>query len=104
MVNHEIHNEGHSVINTDIINCDVRLTNNYVDLYSNNYIRLIGMNLEGVINENNEGGDDVISDHSNLFVAEDQVYNNKETLKEVMRHIGLVKKFSFRVERCNASK
>ena len=61
------------------------------------------MNLEGVINENNEGGDDIISDHSNLFVAEDQVYNNKETLKEVMRHVGLVEKFSFRIECCNAS-
>ena len=57
-----------------------------------------------MINENNEGDDDIISDHSNLFIVEDQVYNNKETLKEVMRHIGLVERFSFRVERCNASK
>ena len=80
------------------------MLDNYVDLYSNNSIRLIGMNLKGVINENNEGGNDIISDHSNLFVAEDQVYNNKETLKEVMRHVELVEKFSFRVERCNASK
>ena len=104
LVDHQMHNEGHSVINTNIINCDVRLTNIYVDLYSNNSIHLIQMNLEGVIKENNEGGDDIISDHSNLFVAEDQVYNDKETLKEVMRHVGLVEKFSFRFVRCNASK
>ena len=43
------------------------------------------MDLDGVVNDN-------------------QIYNNKETLKEVMRHVGLVEKFSFRFVRCNASK
>nr|XP_010319919.2 uncharacterized protein LOC101244949 [Solanum lycopersicum] len=62
------------------------------------------MDLDGVVNDNSEVDNDIICDHSNLFVAENQIYNNKETLKEVMRHVGLVEKFSFRVARCNASK
>ena len=62
------------------------------------------MNLDGVVDENSEGDNDVISDHSNLFVAKNQIYNNKETLKEVMRHVGHVEKFNFHVARCNASK
>ena len=62
------------------------------------------MNFDGDVDENSEGDNDAISDHSNLFVAENQIYNNRETLMEVMRHVGLVEKFSFRVERCNASK
>ena len=62
------------------------------------------MNLDGDVDENSKGDDDVISDHSILFVVENQIYNNRETLKEVMRHVGLVEKFNFRVARCNASK
>ena len=62
------------------------------------------MNLDGDVDENSEEDNDVISDHSNLFVAKNQIYNNKETLKEVMRHVGLVEKFSFRVTCCNAFK
>ena len=61
------------------------------------------MNLNGVVDENNDEDNDVICDHSNLFVVEHQIYNNRETLKKVMRHVGLVKKFNFRVARCNAS-
>ena len=98
------YNECHRVIVNDIINSDVRLSQNNIDLYSNNSIRLIGMDLDGVVNDNSEVDNDIICDHSNLFVAENQIYNNKETLKVVMRHVGLVEKFSFRVARCNASK
>ena len=100
----EQYNEGHGVIVTDRINSDVRLSQTNIDLYSNNSIRLIGMDLDGVVNDNSEVDNDIICDHSNLFVADNQIYNNKETLKEVMRHVGLVEKFSFRVARCNASK
>ena len=62
------------------------------------------MNLDGVVNDNSEIDNDIICDHFNLFVAYNQIYNNKETLKEVMRHVRLVEKLCFRVARCNASK
>ena len=98
-----MYNQGPGVV-TNRINSEVSLTQTNVDLYSNNIIRLVGMNLDGVVDENNEGDTDVICDHSNLFVAENQIHNNRETLKEVMRHVGLIEKFNFRVARCNASK
>ena len=60
--------------------------------------------MDGDVDENIEGDNYVISDHSNLFVDENQIYNNRNTLKKVMRHVGLVKKFSFCVAHCNASK
>ncbi|XP_015054951.1 uncharacterized protein LOC107001398 [Solanum pennellii] len=99
----EQYNECHRVIVNDRINSDVRLSQTNIDLYSNNSIRLIGMDLDGVVNDNSEVDNYIICDHSNLFVVDNQIYNNKETLKEVMRHVGLVEKFSFRVARCNAS-
>ncbi|XP_027771358.1 uncharacterized protein LOC114076469 [Solanum pennellii] len=99
----EMYNEGHWVVIIDRINSDVRLSQTNIDLYSNNSIRLIGMNLDGVVNDNSEIDNDVICDHCNLFVPDNQIYNNREILKEVMRHVGLVEKFSFRVARCNAS-
>ena len=103
MKDYEIYNQGPVVI-TDRINSEVSLTQTNVNLYSKNAICLVGMNLDGVVDENNEGDIDVICDHSNLFVAENQIYNSRETLKEVIKHVGLVEKFSFRVARCNASK
>ena len=62
------------------------------------------MDLDGVVNDNSEVDRDIICDHSNLFVADNQIYNNRETLKEVMRKVELVEKFSCHVARYNASK
>lgn len=100
----KMYNEGHRVVIIDRINSDVRLSQTNIDLYSNNSIRLIGMNLDGVVNDNSDIDNDVICDHFNLFVADNQIYNNRETLKEVMRKVELVEKFSCHVARYNASK
>ncbi|XP_049364122.1 uncharacterized protein LOC125828842 [Solanum verrucosum] len=69
------------------------LTN--LDLYSNNSIRLIGMNSGGIVDENNDEGQEVISDLTNLLISENQIYKDKGTLMEVMRHYGVVKKFFY---------
>ncbi|KAH0707537.1 hypothetical protein KY290_012050 [Solanum tuberosum] len=82
---------------------DVSRTLTNFDLYSSNSIRLIGVNLDGVVDENTDEGNGVISDLSNLFIAENQIYNDKETLMEVMRHYGVVEKFRFLVTRSSSS-
>ncbi|KAK4724829.1 hypothetical protein R3W88_027608 [Solanum pinnatisectum] len=84
-----------SVVVVDRRLSDVSRTLTNFDLYSNNSIRLIGMNLDGVVDENTDEGNGIISDLSNLFIAENQIYKDKETLMEVMRHYGVVEKFSF---------
>ena len=61
MKDYEIYNQGPVVI-TDRINSEVSLTQADVDLYSNNAIRLVGMNLDGVVHENNDGDNNVICD------------------------------------------
>ncbi|KAK6792028.1 hypothetical protein RDI58_011109 [Solanum bulbocastanum] len=73
------------------------------DLHSNNSIRLIGMNLGGVVDENNDEGNEVINDLSNLFIDENQIYKDKRTLMEVMRHYGVIEKFRFLVSRSSSS-
>ncbi|KAK6791359.1 hypothetical protein RDI58_010440 [Solanum bulbocastanum] len=62
------------------------------DLYSNNSIHLIGMNLDGVVDENTDEGIGVISDLSNLFTVENQIYKDKGTLMEITQHYGVVEK------------
>ncbi|KAH0743268.1 hypothetical protein KY290_031261 [Solanum tuberosum] len=61
------------------------------------------MNLGGVIDENNDEENEVISDLSNLFIAENQIYKDKETLMEVMQHYGVIEKFRFLVSRSSSS-
>ncbi|KAH0748102.1 hypothetical protein KY290_027334 [Solanum tuberosum] len=57
---------------------DVDRTSTNFDLYSNNSIRLVGVNLDGVVDESTDNG--VISDVSNLFIDENQVYKDKKHL------------------------
>ena len=57
----EMYNQGIGVV-TNRINSEVSLTQADVDLYSNNAIRLVGMNLDGVVHENNDGDNNVICD------------------------------------------
>lgn len=90
----EMYNEDSGVV-TDRRHSEVSLTQTNIDLYSNNFIRLIGVILDGDVDENSEEDNDVISDHSNLIVAENLVYKNRKILKEVMRHVGLVEKNEF---------
>ncbi|KAH0662483.1 hypothetical protein KY284_027414 [Solanum tuberosum] len=92
-----------SVVVVDRKHSDVSRTLTNFDLYSSNSIRLIGVNLDGVVDENTDEGNGVISDLSNLFIAENQIYNDKETLMEVMRHYGVVEKFRFIVTRSSSS-
>ncbi|KAH0725038.1 hypothetical protein KY284_000903 [Solanum tuberosum] len=92
-----------SVVVVDRRHSDVSRTLTNFDLYSSNSIRLIGVNLDGVVDENTDEGNGVISDLSNLFIAENQIYNDKETLMEVMRHYGVVEKFRFLVTRSSSS-
>ncbi|KAH0657763.1 hypothetical protein KY289_026511 [Solanum tuberosum] len=74
---------------------DVDRTSTNFDLYSNNSIRLIGVNLDGVVDESTDEDNGVISDVSNLFIDENQVYKDKKTLMEAMQHVGVVEKFTF---------
>ncbi|XP_049414466.1 uncharacterized protein LOC125877172 [Solanum stenotomum] len=92
-----------SIVVVDMRHFDVSrpLTNFY--LYSNNSIRLVGMNLGGVVDENNDEENEVISDLSNLFIAGNQIYKDKETFMEVMQHYGVVEKFRFLVSRSSSS-
>ncbi|KAK4734968.1 hypothetical protein R3W88_009229 [Solanum pinnatisectum] len=83
-----------SVVVVDRRHSDVSITLTNFDLYSNNSIRLIGISLDGVVDENTDEGNGVISDLSNLFIAKNQIYKDKGTLMEVMRHYGVVEKFS----------
>lgn len=46
---------------------------------------------------NNDEGNEVISDLSNLFIAENLFYKVRETLIEVMRHYEIVENFRFLV-------
>ncbi|XP_049366939.1 uncharacterized protein LOC125831844 [Solanum verrucosum] len=92
-----------SVVVVDRRHSDVSRTLTNFDLYSSNSIRLIGVNLDRVVDENTDEGNGVISDLSNLFIAENQIYNDKETLMEVMRHYGVVEKFRFLVTRSSSS-
>nr|AAV31178.1 Putative transposase, identical [Solanum tuberosum] len=92
-----------SIVVVDRRHSDVSRTLTNFDLYSSNSIRLIGVNLDGVVDENTDEGNGVISDLSNLFIAEKQIYNDKETLMEVMRHYGVVEKFKFLVTRSSSS-
>ncbi|XP_049356847.1 uncharacterized protein LOC125821471 [Solanum verrucosum] len=92
-----------SVVIVDRRHSDVSRTLTNFDLYSSNSIRLIGVNLDGVVDENTDEGNGVISDLSNLFIAENQIYNDKETSMEVMRHYGVVEKFRFLVTRSSSS-
>ncbi|XP_049405088.1 uncharacterized protein LOC125868503 [Solanum stenotomum] len=92
-----------SVVVVDRRHSDVIRTLNNFDLYSNNSIRLIGVNLDGVVDENTDEGNGVISDLSNLFIAENQIYKNKGTLMEMMRHYEVVEKFIFLISRSSSS-
>ncbi|KAH0696603.1 hypothetical protein KY289_014085 [Solanum tuberosum] len=92
-----------SVVVVDRRHSDVSRTLTNFDLYSSYSIRLIGVNLDGVVDENTDEGNGVISDLSNLFIAENQIYNDKKTLMEVMRHYGVVEKFRFLVTRSSSS-
>ncbi|XP_049387280.1 uncharacterized protein LOC125851550 [Solanum stenotomum] len=92
-----------SVVVVDRRHSDVSRTLTNFDLYSSNSIRLIGVNLDGVVDENTDEGNGVISDLYNLFIAENQIYNDKEALLEVMRHYGVVEKFKFLVTRSSSS-
>ncbi|XP_049375485.1 uncharacterized protein LOC125840558 [Solanum verrucosum] len=92
-----------SVVVVDRRHSDVSRTLTNFDLYSSNSIHLIGVNFDGVVDENTDEGNGVISDLSNIFIAENQIYNDKETLMEVMRHYGVVEKFRFLVTRSSSS-
>ena len=76
----EMYNQDSGVV-TDRRHSEVSLTQTNVDLYSDNFILLIRVNLDGDVDENSEEDNDVISDHSNLFVAENQIYKNMEYLR-----------------------
>ncbi|KAK6780355.1 hypothetical protein RDI58_022539 [Solanum bulbocastanum] len=92
-----------SVVGVDRRHFDVNRPLTNLDLYSYNSIRLVGMNSGVVVDENNDEGNEVISDLSNLFIAENQIYKDKGTLMEVMRHYGVVEKFRFPVSRSSSS-
>ncbi|XP_049399818.1 uncharacterized protein LOC125863890 [Solanum stenotomum] len=92
-----------SVVVVDRRHFDVSRPLTNLDLRSNNSIRLEGMNSGGVVDENNDEGNKVINDLSNLFVAENQIHKDKGTLMEVMRHYGVVEKFKFLVSRFSSS-
>ncbi|KAH0734668.1 hypothetical protein KY285_010375, partial [Solanum tuberosum] len=74
-----------SVVVVDRRHSDVSRTLTNFDLYSSNSIRLIGVNLDGVVDENTDEGNGVISDLSNIFIAENQIYNDKDTLMELFK-------------------
>ncbi|KAH0721559.1 hypothetical protein KY284_006589 [Solanum tuberosum] len=86
-----------SVVVVDKRHYDVSRPLTNLDLYSNNSIRLVGMNSGGVVDENNDEGQEVINDLTNLLISENQIYKDKGTLMEVMRHYGVVKKFLYLV-------
>ncbi|KAK6787341.1 hypothetical protein RDI58_015866 [Solanum bulbocastanum] len=91
-----------SIVVVDRRHFDVNRPLTNFDLYSNNSIRLVGMNLGGLVDENTDEGNGIISDLSNLVIAENQIYKDKGTLMKVMQHYGVVKKFRFLVS-CSSS-
>ncbi|KAH0633810.1 hypothetical protein KY284_036596 [Solanum tuberosum] len=62
---------------------DVAITSTNFDLYSNNAIRLVGVNLDEVVDKSIDEDNGVSSGVSNLFIDENQVYKDKETLMEM---------------------
>ncbi|KAH0699169.1 hypothetical protein KY284_013384 [Solanum tuberosum] len=53
------------------------------------------MNSGGVVDESYDEGPEVISNLTNMLITENQIYKDKGTLMEVMRHYGYVKKNDF---------
>ncbi|KAH0748101.1 hypothetical protein KY290_027333 [Solanum tuberosum] len=67
---------------------DVDRTSTNFDLYSNNSIRLVGVNLDGVVDESTDNG--VISDVSNLFIDENQLFKIRNTVRNTLVPLGKV--------------
>ncbi|KAH0781359.1 hypothetical protein KY290_000957 [Solanum tuberosum] len=59
------------------------------------------MNSGGVVDENYDEGHEVISDLTYMVITENQIYKDKKTLMEVMRHYEVVQKFQFLMSRSN---
>lgn len=73
----------HSLVVVNRRVSDVAITSTNFDLYSNNAIRLVVVNLDEVVDESTDEDNGLINDVSNLFIDENQVYKDKETLMEV---------------------
>ncbi|KAH0724102.1 hypothetical protein KY290_005173 [Solanum tuberosum] len=76
-----------SVVVVDKRHSDVSRPLTNLDLCSNNSIRLVGMNSGGVVDENNDEGQEVINDLTNLLISENQIYKDKGTLMKLLPEV-----------------